>query len=73
MQGFVDISLLCTFKRMRNLLGIQEDWKQDKVPEQIVLGVRDHLIPICSWLPFPLLACSSDLPCCTAPLPMALC
>ena len=45
MQGFVDISLLCTFKRMRNLLGIQEDWKQDKVPEQIVLGVRDHLIP----------------------------
>lgn len=39
-QGFVDISLLCTFKRMRDLLGIKEaDTTKEKMPQSLLSAV----------------------------------
>ena len=31
-QGFVDLALLCTFKRMRDILGVKEEMKRGSVP-----------------------------------------
>lgn len=35
-QGFVDLALLCTFKRMRDILGVQEEMKRPSVPITMV-------------------------------------
>lgn len=43
MQGFVDISILCTFKRMRDILQLaksDDKLSKDKVPQETVAGVR---------------------------------
>ena len=45
LQGFVDLALLCTFKRMRDILGVKEEMKRASVPITMVQMVRPKQAP----------------------------